>query len=114
MRRLYFSFIFALLAGNAHAECWPIEWGGVGTSYTVGTTTSGTWYVWNCKDAKGKLQGTGRIIVAGHAPTAGCLATIINPFIATDGACWTVTEEEVTKYNRLLKSMQTAMSKLPN
>jgi len=101
-----------LLPALAQAECFPIEWGGSGTSYTVGTTTSGTWYVWNCFE-DGKLIPRGRVLVSGHRPSAACLATLVTPFVSIDDRCTNVTENEVIRFNRLLKSMRTAQAKLP-
>jgi hypothetical protein len=96
----------------SYAACIPIEWGGSGTSYTVGTTTSGTWYVWNCFE-DGKLVPKGRVIVSGHRPSATCLAAIINPFIAVDEKCNSINEDEIIRYTRLQKSAKTAQAKLP-
>jgi len=101
-----------LLPALAQAKCFPIEWGGSGTSYTVGTTTSGTWYVWNCFE-EGKLIPAGRVIVAGHRPSATCLTSVVNPFVNMDMACSTVDEKEAILYKRLLKSKETAQTKLP-
>ena len=113
MKKLLAAFLLSFpILSQAAFLCVPVEWGGDGTSYTVGTTTSGTWYVWNCQ-VNGKFISQGMVIVAGHKPSLTCLSSIINPFISVTEKCFTVAPEEVPKFNRLKKSLDTARSKLP-
>jgi len=112
-----FLVVFSTLASAF--DCMAIEYGGDGRDLTVGTTTSGTWYVWNCVNKNytppiGIPEGF--VIVSGHKPSATCAAAGLNPFINfTDmySKCTGFTAEEKVKYNRLLKSLETAKAKLP-
>jgi hypothetical protein len=113
MKKLLVLILFLLpAASDAALLCTPIEWGGTGTDYAVGTTTSGTWYVWNCS-VNGILISQGRIIVKGHKPSLTCLSAIINPFVFVDEKCNAVDPEQIVRYNRLLKSLETAKGNLP-
>ena len=115
------GILLVLISGGARADfldCTPIEWGGSGQEYTVGTTTSGTWYVWNCKLASGMIKPNGVVVVKGHKPSTGCLILTSTTNIFVDASkiyssCVSQTEEEKVKYARLIKSLQTQKTKLP-
>jgi hypothetical protein len=122
MKHLLFIFLF-LFSGLVRADllCLPAEYGGDGLDLTVGTTTSGTWYAWNCVSTAtaNRIQlvaPEGIVIVKGHKPSAACAAAGFNPFVEFNkiySLCYGYTAEEKVKFNRLLKSLETAKSKLP-
>lgn len=112
MKRSLLCFLFLFPVTATAFDCLPVEWGGDGTSYFVGSTTSGTWYAWNCTVA-GALKANGAVIVSGYKPSMVCLSSIVLPFTDIERKCSTVTPETSVKYNRLLRSLETAKGKLP-
>jgi hypothetical protein len=112
MKRLFLCFSLFFSFSAQAFDCLPIEWGGDGTSYFVGSTTSGTWYAWNCTVA-GKLKANGTVIVSGYKPTMSCLSAIVLPFTDVERRCEADVPELAVKKTRLLRSLLTAQGKLP-